>query len=54
MLNRRAFLYLGAAAAALFATHAPASAQSEDATTFVHDFGMRLINVVNGDATLAE
>jgi phospholipid transport system substrate-binding protein len=54
MLTRRVFLYFGAAAAALFIAHAPASAQGEDATTFVHDFGMRLINVVNGDAPLAQ
>lgn len=54
MLTRRALVLLGAASAVLFVTHAPATAQSVDATTFVRDFGARLVNVVNGEAPLAE
>jgi phospholipid transport system substrate-binding protein len=54
MLTRRAFFFLSAAAATLFATQTPVSAQGVDATTFIHDFGMRLIEVVNGDAPTAE
>ncbi len=54
MLTRRSSFFLSAAIAAFLACQAPASAQSDPATTFVHDFGARLIDVVNGDAPLAQ
>ncbi len=53
MLTRRAFLLFSAATAMLVATHHPAFAEV-DAAAFVEDFGKKLTDVVNGDASLAE
>ncbi len=54
MLTRRSSFFLVAAMAAFFAVRAPASAQSDAATAFIHDFGTRLVAVVNGGGPLAQ
>jgi phospholipid transport system substrate-binding protein len=53
MLNRRALL-AGAAACLILVAAPRAWAQDDAATTFVKDFGGKLIQVVNSDAPLAE
>ncbi len=53
MLNRRTLLACGAACLSLLALPR-AWAQDDSATSFVKDFGGRLVQVVNGDEPLAQ